>query len=77
MTGSKGGQMSIEEAFRNKASSEKPEKQTSADVMEDAGPHKNKNETEDAPDSHAEEYTELPLHALAHDSMFTTIPTGV
>nr|AAI71681.1 Ehmt1a protein [Danio rerio] len=76
MTGSKGGQMSIEEAFRNKASSEKPEKQTSTAVIEDAEPHQNK-ETEDAPEGPAEEYTELPLHALAHDSLFTTIPTGL
>ncbi|XP_051749523.1 histone-lysine N-methyltransferase EHMT1a isoform X1 [Ctenopharyngodon idella] len=77
IAGSKGGQMSIEEAFKNKVSPEKPEKQTSRDERENAAElHKNK-ETESVPQGHAEEYTELPLHALAHDSMFTAIPTGL
>lgn len=68
--------MSIEEAFKNKVSPDKPEKQTSRDEKENAAElHKNK-ESEGVPQSHAEEYTELPLHALAHDSMFTAIPTG-
>lgn len=68
--------MSIEEAFKNKISPEKPEKQTSRDEKENAAElHKNK-ESEGVPQGHAEEYTELPLHALAHDSMFTAIPTG-
>uniref|UniRef100_A0A8C1J3E6 Euchromatic histone-lysine N-methyltransferase 1a n=1 Tax=Cyprinus carpio TaxID=7962 RepID=A0A8C1J3E6_CYPCA len=75
--GSKGGQMSIEEAFKNRVSPDKPEKQTSAAERETAAePPKNK-ETEDLPQGHAEEYTELPLHALAHESMFTAIPTGL
>ncbi|XP_059404272.1 histone-lysine N-methyltransferase EHMT1-like isoform X1 [Carassius carassius] len=76
--GSKGGQMSIEEAFKNRVSlPEKPEKQTSAAERETAAlPPKNK-EAEDLPQGHAEEYTELPLHALAHESMFTAIPTGL
>ncbi|XP_016332916.1 histone-lysine N-methyltransferase EHMT1-like [Sinocyclocheilus anshuiensis] len=75
--GSKGGQMSIEEAFKNRVSSEKPEKQTSAAERETAAEaHKNK-EMEDLPQGHAEEYTELPLHALAHESMFTAVPTGL
>lgn len=68
--------MSIEEAFRNKVSPDKPEKQTSRDEKENAAElHKSK-ESEGVPQGHAEEYTELPLHALAHDSMFTPIPTG-
>lgn len=68
--------MSIEEAFKNKVSSEKPEKQTSMDERENAAElHKNK-ETEGVPQGQTEEYTELPLHALTHDSMFTAIPTG-
>lgn len=68
--------MSIEEAFKNVVTPEKPEKQTSAAEKETAAePHKNK-EAEDLPQGHAEEYTELPLHALAHESMFTAIPTG-
>ncbi|XP_073696004.1 histone-lysine N-methyltransferase EHMT1a isoform X3 [Garra rufa] len=75
--GSKGGQMSIEEAFKNVISPEKPEKQTSAAEKEIAAePHKHK-ETVDLPQGHVEEYTELPLHALAHESMFTSIPTGL
>ncbi|XP_016403439.1 histone-lysine N-methyltransferase EHMT2-like, partial [Sinocyclocheilus rhinocerous] len=75
--GSKGGQMSIEEAFKNRVSPEKPEKPTSAAETETAAePPKNK-ETEDLPQGHAEEYTELPIHALAHESMFTAIPTGL
>ncbi|KAK7173080.1 hypothetical protein R3I93_003033 [Phoxinus phoxinus] len=77
IAGSKGGQMSIEEAFKNKVSPENPEKQTSRDEKENAAElHKNK-ESEGVPQGHAEEYTELPLHALAHDSMFTAIPTGL
>uniref|UniRef100_A0A8C2KEX4 Euchromatic histone-lysine N-methyltransferase 1a n=1 Tax=Cyprinus carpio TaxID=7962 RepID=A0A8C2KEX4_CYPCA len=69
--------MSIEEAFKNRVSPDKPEKQTSAAERETAAePPKNK-ETEDLPQGHAEEYTELPLHALAHESMFTAIPTGL
>lgn len=69
-------QMSIEEAFKNRISSEKPEKQASAAERETAAElHKNK-ETEDLPQGHAEEYTELPLHALAHESMFTEFSTG-
>uniref|UniRef100_A0A8C1ZTY9 Euchromatic histone-lysine N-methyltransferase 1a n=1 Tax=Cyprinus carpio TaxID=7962 RepID=A0A8C1ZTY9_CYPCA len=73
---SKGGQMSIEEAFKNRVSSEKPAKQISAAERETAAElHKNK-ETEGLPQDHAEEYTELPLHALAHESMFTAVPTG-
>lgn len=68
--------MSIEEAFKNRVSPDKPEKQTSAAERETAAePPKNK-ETEDLPQGHTEEYTELPLHALAHESMFTAIPTG-
>uniref|UniRef100_A0A8C2JSQ0 Euchromatic histone-lysine N-methyltransferase 1a n=1 Tax=Cyprinus carpio TaxID=7962 RepID=A0A8C2JSQ0_CYPCA len=75
--GSKGGQMSIEEAFKNRVSSEKPAKQISAAERETAAElHKNK-ETEGLPQDHAEEYTELPLHALAHESMFTAVPTGL
>ncbi|XP_067294978.1 histone-lysine N-methyltransferase EHMT1a isoform X3 [Pseudorasbora parva] len=75
--GSKGVQMSIEEAFKNKVSPEKPEKQTSRDERDNAAElHKNK-ETEDVPQGHAEEYTEMPLHAFAHDGMFTAIPTGL
>ncbi|KTG38537.1 hypothetical protein cypCar_00003000 [Cyprinus carpio] len=74
---SKGGQMSIEEAFKNRVSSEKPAKQISAAERETAAElHKNK-ETEGLPQDHAEEYTELPLHALAHESMFTAVPTGL
>uniref|UniRef100_A0A8C1MQ29 Euchromatic histone-lysine N-methyltransferase 1a n=1 Tax=Cyprinus carpio TaxID=7962 RepID=A0A8C1MQ29_CYPCA len=70
---SKGGQMSIEEAFKNRVSSEKPAKQISAAERETAAElHKNK-ETEGLPQDHAEEYTELPLHALAHESMFTCL----
>ncbi|KAK7164512.1 hypothetical protein R3I94_003039 [Phoxinus phoxinus] len=77
IAGSKGGQMSIEEAFKSKVSPENPEKQTSRDEKENAAElHKNK-ESEGVPQGHAEEYTELPLHALAHDSMFTAIPTGL
>lgn len=74
--GSKVMQMSIEEAFKNRVSFEKPEKQASAAERETAAePHKSK-ETEDLPQGHAEEYTELPIHALAHESMFTDFPTG-
>ncbi|XDV20890.1 hypothetical protein PO909_026096 [Leuciscus waleckii] len=77
IAGSKGGQMSIEEAFKNKVSPDKPEKQTSRDEKENAAElHKNK-ESEGVPQGQAEEYTELPLHALAHDSMFTPIPSGL
>lgn len=68
--------MSIEEAFKNRVSSEKPEKQASAAERETAAePHENK-ETEHLPRDYAEEYTELPLHALAHESMFTEVPIG-
>ncbi|XP_016130714.1 histone-lysine N-methyltransferase EHMT1-like [Sinocyclocheilus grahami] len=75
--GSKGGQMSIEEAFKNRVSPEKPEKQTSAADTETAAEPPKTKETEDLPQGHAEEYTELPIHALAHESMFTAIPTGL
>lgn len=68
--------MSIEEAFKNKVSPEKPVKQTSRDERENAAELLKNKETESVPQGHAEEYTELPLHALAHDSMFTAIPTG-
>ncbi|XP_056113335.1 histone-lysine N-methyltransferase EHMT1a isoform X4 [Rhinichthys klamathensis goyatoka] len=77
IAGSKGGQMSIEEAFNNTVRPEKPEKQTSRDEKGNVAElHKNK-ESEGVPQGHAEEYTELPLHTLAHDSMFTAIPTGL
>ncbi|XP_039515107.1 histone-lysine N-methyltransferase EHMT1a isoform X3 [Pimephales promelas] len=75
--GSKGGQMSIEEAFKKKVSPEKPDKQTSRDEKENAAELLKNRESEGVPQGHAEEYTELPLHALAHDSMFTAIPTGL
>jgi len=68
--------MSIEEAFKKKVSPEKPDKQTSRDEKENAAELLKNRESEGVPQGHAEEYTELPLHALAHDSMFTAIPTG-
>ncbi|XP_057217663.1 histone-lysine N-methyltransferase EHMT1-like isoform X1 [Triplophysa rosa] len=71
----KGGQMSIEEAFKHRVSPERPEKQRPYRESI-AEPQKNK-ETEDVPKGNVEEYTELPLHTLAQDSMFTAIPTGL
>ncbi|XP_051551711.1 histone-lysine N-methyltransferase EHMT1a isoform X2 [Myxocyprinus asiaticus] len=75
--GFKGGQMSIEEAFKHRVDPESPVKQTSmVERVNAAVPIKNK-EIEDVPEGGAEEYTELPLHALAHDNMFTAVPTGL
>nr|XP_055055276.1 histone-lysine N-methyltransferase EHMT1a isoform X2 [Misgurnus anguillicaudatus] len=70
----KSGQMSIEEAFKHRIS---PLKQIAKPESENATePPKNK-ETADVQKDNAEEYTELPLYALAQDSIFTAVPTGL
>lgn len=68
--------MSIEEAFKHRVSPERPEKQTLRLDKESSGELQKNKEADDVPKGNVEEYTELPLHTLAQDSMFTVIPTG-
>ncbi|KAK1792234.1 hypothetical protein P4O66_012181, partial [Electrophorus voltai] len=70
-------QLQLEQAFKPRAKSASQERLSGRAPGGGAAEMQNSNNTPKAPENFCEEYTELPLHSLAPDSMLTAIHTGL
>lgn len=74
--GVKGLQLPLEEAFKLRTNVESNEKPSGKAAEGSAAELQNKSENVKSPENIREEYTELPLHTLAQESILTAIHTG-
>uniref|UniRef100_A0A4W4H1Z4 Euchromatic histone-lysine N-methyltransferase 1b n=1 Tax=Electrophorus electricus TaxID=8005 RepID=A0A4W4H1Z4_ELEEL len=70
-------QLQLEQAFKPRPKSASQERLSGRAPGGGAAEMQNSNDTLKAPENFCEEYTELPLHSLAPDSMLTAIHTGL
>ncbi|XP_060763381.1 histone-lysine N-methyltransferase EHMT1a isoform X2 [Neoarius graeffei] len=75
--GVKGLQLPLEEAFKLRTNVESNEKPSGKAAEGSAAELQNKSENVKSPENVREEYTELPLHTLAQESILTAIHTGL
>lgn len=66
----------MEEAFKTRKDVESGETPSGGVAEGGAAEPRNKSESEKPPEIIREEYTELPLHTLAQESVLTAIHTG-
>lgn len=74
--GVKGLQLPLEEAFKPRTNVDSYEKLNGRVAEGGATDVQSKSETVRSPQNVEEEYTELPLHTLAQESVLTAIHTG-
>ncbi|XP_017307615.1 histone-lysine N-methyltransferase EHMT1a [Ictalurus punctatus] len=75
--GVKGLQLPLEEAFKPRTNVDGNEKPSGRAAEAVAAELQDESESGKSPENFREEYTELPLHTLAQESVFTAIHTGL
>ncbi|KAI5088441.1 histone-lysine N-methyltransferase, H3 lysine-9 specific 5 isoform X1, partial [Silurus meridionalis] len=73
----RGVQLPLEEAFKPRTNVDSSEKLSERAAEEGSAEFQNESEGVKSPENIQEEYTELPLHTLAEESVFTAIHTGL